>query len=122
MIDQPGSRPARQWRRFWLLALVTLVLGVSAAGVMDCCPDLGPATPVLAAHVIGEPQPDRTHHPDQPTAGSCAPVDLGIVGDLGAAAATGVRLPPAGRDSGPARARRAPSRPSRPPSLAQLCT
>jgi hypothetical protein len=121
MVDQRKSRPAPRWRRFWLLALVAVVFGVSTAGAMDCCEDLGPAAPVLAAQVIGGPQPDRPHHPDQPTADTCPPVDLGIVGDLGADPATGVRLPPAGRDSGAARARRAPSQPSRAPSLAQLC-
>jgi hypothetical protein len=93
----------------------------SAAGAIDCCRDARPATPVLVAHVIGEPQPDRTHHPAQPTAGTCAPVDLGIPGDLGADPANAVRLLPAGWDGGRAPAGRAPSQPSRPPSLAQLC-
>jgi hypothetical protein len=120
MIDQPSSRPARRWRRFWLLALVTLALGVSAVGTIDCCDDPGPATPVLTAYVIGEPQRDRTHHPDQSTAGNCAPVDLGIVGDIGADQATGARVPARYADvSVPSR--RAPTQPSRPPSLAQLC-
>ncbi len=127
MIHQPRSRPAGQCRRLWLLALVALVFGVSTVNRMDCCHDLGPATPVLAAHLIGGAQPDRTQqphhtqHPDQSAADTCAPVDLGIVGDLGADPATGVRLPAAGRGSGAAGARRAPSQPSRPPSLAQLC-
>lgn len=121
MIDQPSSRPARQWRRWWLLALVTLTLGVSAVGAIDCCHDPGPATPVLTVHVIGEPQPDHAHHPDQPTAGNCAPVDLGIIGGLGVDPATVARVSPARYADVSVPSRRAPPQPSRPPSLAQLC-
>jgi hypothetical protein len=127
MIDQARSRPAGQCRRSWLLALVTLVFGVATVSGMGCCHDLGPATPVLAAHLAGEPQPDRTqqahhtHHPDQPTAGNCAPIDLGVVGDLGADPATGARVSPARHADVAVPSRRAPPQPSRPPSLAQLC-